>query len=203
MAWKKTQIKKFINSLAIVSSLFACTQKQDSNSQSKNDNQELRVLTWSEYFDDEVIKSFEEKNHAKVIRDYFASNEELLAKIKSNLESSSRGYDLILPSDYMVQTMTQLGMLKKIDKDQLTVLQNLDPKFQHPVYDSQLDYCVPFAWGTTGIAINYVLAPALFSLRKGRYFGGAELSAKMRMPTPRSTARIFELNFTSITAPLH
>lgn len=156
----RTKIKNTLTSILSVIIAFAACTKKDAASTAQQ-SRELRVLTWSEYFDDEVIKSFEEKNQVKVIRDYFASNEELLAKLKTNIESSSKGYDLILPSDYMVSTMISLGLLKKLDKDQLLVLQNLDPKFQKPTYDPSLEFCVPFAWGTTGIAVNYGLAPEL------------------------------------------
>jgi spermidine/putrescine transport system substrate-binding protein len=184
MAWQK--IKKSFTSLFTLSfvivALSACTKKTE---QAKTSN-ELRVLTWSEYFDDEVVKGFEEKNGVKVIRDYFASNEELLAKLKTNIESGSSGYDLILPSDYMVATMIELGLLRKLDKDQLLVLQNLDPKFQSPTYDPKLEYSVPFSWGTTGIAVNYALAPEL----KGKQ----DISWKDLLENPKYKGRVTMLS---------
>lgn len=120
---------------------------------------ELRIMTWTDYLRDEEIKSFEAKTGSKVIRDYFSSNEELLAKVRASVESGGRGYDLILPSDYMVTSFMRLNLLRPLEKSRLTFLSNFDPAFLHPAYDPNLDYAVPFAYGVTGFAVNTKLLP--------------------------------------------
>lgn len=119
---------------------------------------ELRIFTWSEYFDDAFLKSFGEKNGVKVKADYFSSNEEMLAKLQ--IVGSDSGYDLILPSDYMVGTLIEHKMVRPIDKSKLSsLLADFDKDALNPEYDPDLRYTVPLAVGTTGIAVNAKAAP--------------------------------------------
>jgi spermidine/putrescine transport system substrate-binding protein len=114
----------------------------------------LRVLTWTEYLEEDTISRFEKSHAIRVQRDYFTSNEEMLAKIQFSVQSGNKGYDLILPSDYMVSTMIRQGLLQKIDHSKLSVLKSFSENFLNPSYDPQLAYSLPFAWGTTGVVIN-------------------------------------------------
>jgi spermidine/putrescine transport system substrate-binding protein len=155
MAHTKTSFATL--ALTILALSAGCTNKSEEASTKK----ELRVLSWSEYFDDAAVRSFEKKTGAKVKLDYFANNEELLAKIQASVKSGSKGYDLIVPSDYMVDTMKQLGLLKPIDKTKLSFLADFDPEFLKPSYDPALEHSIPFAWGTTGIAVNTQLAKGI------------------------------------------
>jgi spermidine/putrescine-binding protein len=111
---------------------------------------ELHLYNWSEYIDPEVFTAFEDEFGVKVIEDTFSSNEELLAK----LQAGAAGYDLIVPSDYMVEIMIEEGLLAKIDHNNLPNLGNLTGLFSDPPYDPGLVYCVPYQWGTTGIGYN-------------------------------------------------
>ncbi|MDX1438231.1 MAG: extracellular solute-binding protein, partial [Anaerolineales bacterium] len=112
--------------------------------------EELHVYNWSEYIDPEVYTAFEEEFGVKVIEDTFSSNEELLAKI----QAGAAGFDLIVPSDYMVEIMIEEGLLTEINKDNIPNLSNLSDLFSDPPYDPGLVYCVPYQWGTTGIGYN-------------------------------------------------
>ena len=123
-------------------------------------------FTWSEYLKPELIAEFEKENNVKVKTDYFGNNEELLAKIQVSVQSGGEGYDLILPSDYMVGNMVALGLLQPLDKTKLGFLSAFANEFTKPAYDPELKFAVPFAWGTTGIAVNTKLAPKL-DLSKG------------------------------------
>lgn len=118
------------------------------------EKEELRVMTWTDYVRGEVIQDFEKETGKKIVLDYFSSNEELLAKVQASLEAKGRGYDLILPSDYMVQSMIRLDLLQPIDKSKLSFLGDLDALLKKPSYDPKLERSVPFAWGTTGLAVN-------------------------------------------------
>jgi spermidine/putrescine transport system substrate-binding protein len=110
----------------------------------------LNVYNWSTYIAPEMIPAFEEKYGVKVNYDIFADNDELLAKI----QPGNPGYDIIVPSDYMVAIMIQLELLEKLDKSQLTNFKNIDPLFINPQFDANNDHCVPYQWGTTGLGYN-------------------------------------------------
>ena len=88
-----------------------CGKKADST------NGELNLFIWTEYVPDEVIKDFEKEYGIKVNVSTFSSNEDMLAKVKSEDEGT---YDIVQPSDYMVESMIAQGMLEKLDQDALT-----------------------------------------------------------------------------------
>jgi spermidine/putrescine transport system substrate-binding protein len=114
----------------------------------------LRVLTWSDYLSPETITAFEKAESAQVKLDYFSSNEELLAKVQASVKGGGAGYDIVFPSDYMVSSLVQLQLVQKLNPSELNFLTDLDPAFRSPPYNPGLTHAVPFAWGTTGIAIN-------------------------------------------------
>jgi spermidine/putrescine-binding protein len=112
--------------------------------------EELYLYNWSEYIDPAIFDDFEAEYGVKVIEDTFSSNEELLAK----LQAGATGFDLIVPSDYMVEIMIEEDLLAKIDHTSIPNLENLSDLFKNPPYDPELEYCVPYQWGTTGIGYN-------------------------------------------------
>jgi spermidine/putrescine transport system substrate-binding protein len=112
--------------------------------------EELHIYNWSEYIDPEIYADFEEEFGVKVIEDTFASNEDLLAK----LQAGATGYDLIVPSDYMVAIMIELELLAEINYDNIPNFENIDDLFLDPPYDPGNKYSVPYQWGTTGIGYN-------------------------------------------------
>ncbi len=111
---------------------------------------ELHVFNWSDYIDPQIYTDFEAEYGVKVIEDTFASNEDLLAK----LQAGATGYDIIVPSDYMVSIMAELDLLAEIDYDNVPNFVNIAPKFKDPPYDPGNKYSVPYQWGTTGIGYN-------------------------------------------------
>lgn len=142
--------------LFVVSSLLgACASHTQSVAVEEH---ELKVLSWSEYLSEDVVSEFAKEHGAKVEVTVISSNEDMLNKVQASLQSGGRGYDLIFPSDYMVSIMKHLGLLMDLDTKRLPFLVDLDPAFTHPSFDSQLQNAVPFAWGTTGVAVNTKLA---------------------------------------------
>ena len=111
---------------------------------------ELSVYNWADYIDQEILKNYEKEHGVKIIYDTFASNEDLLAK----LQAGATGYDVIFPSDYMVAQMIELGLLAEIDQNNIPNLKNMDPFFLNAPYDPGNKHCVPYQWGTTGIAYS-------------------------------------------------
>lgn len=109
---------------------------------------ELSVYNWADYIDEELLAQYEEEYGVRIIYDTFASNEDLLAK----LQAGATGYDVIVPSDYMVAQMIELGLLAEIDLDDIPNFANIDEDFRSAPFDPDNRHCVPYQWGTTGIA---------------------------------------------------
>jgi spermidine/putrescine transport system substrate-binding protein len=87
-----------------------------------------------------VIADFEKKFNVKVNYDVYGSNEEMLAKI----QAGASGYDLIQPSDYMVSTMIELGLLEEINKENVPNLKNIVSTFQTPPFDPGNKYSIVY-----------------------------------------------------------
>ncbi len=117
---------------------------------SPSDRRVLRVYSWSGYFSEESIAEFEKANQIAVEVSYFSSNEELFAK----MVAGASGYDIVLPSDYMVKRMIERDMLLPLDKTALPGLANISPEFFEAPFDPGLNYSVPFTSGNTGLIIN-------------------------------------------------
>ncbi len=111
---------------------------------------ELSVYNWADYIDEEVLKNYEETYGVKIIYDTYASNEDLLAK----MQAGATGYDVIFPSDYMVAQMIELGLLAEIDHNNIPNLKNIASFFLNAPHDPGNKHCVPYQWGTTGIAYS-------------------------------------------------
>lgn len=111
----------------------------------------LYVYNWSEYMPEKVLRFFEEETGIKVVYATYDSNEEMYAKLKN---SGGKGYDLIFPSTYYVDKMRREGLLKKLDKNLLPGLKNVDHSLLDKNYDPGNVYSVPFLWGSVGIGIN-------------------------------------------------
>src|SRR5258707_11437295 len=94
-------------------------------------SRELNLYNWTTYIAPEIIPAFEAKYNVKVNQDYFADNDELLAKI----QPGNPGYDIIVPTDYMVEIMESQGLLEKLDKSKISNFANIDDVFVDPPYD--------------------------------------------------------------------
>lgn len=109
----------------------------------------LNLLIWSEYIDPDIITQFEEEYGAEVVIDTYESNEDAIAK----LQAGGLGlYDVVVPSNYIIPTFIELGLLQPLDKDIVTNLENLSGNFADPPYDPDNTYTAAYQWGTTGIA---------------------------------------------------
>lgn len=135
-------MKKKIFYLLFLFCLTGCTTNKQS---------ELNVLNWSSYIPDEIITDFEREYDIEVNYTTYSSNEELLAKVSS---SKAGTYDLIFPSDYMVEIMKQKDMLQIIDVSKLSNINNLDDRYLNKDYDKGNFYSLPFLAATSVIAYN-------------------------------------------------
>ena len=113
-------------------------------------SKEINMFTWSEYIPDDIINCFEEAYGVTVNHDTFASQSEQLAK----LERGASGYDIVQPSDDMVQLMVEKDLFAELDKSQLSVMSNFNPAFLNPAFDPDNKFSLPYQGGSTGIVYN-------------------------------------------------
>lgn len=111
---------------------------------------ELSFYNWSDYVDPDILTEFQETYGVKVTMDTYASNEDLLAK----LQGGATGYDVIVPSDYMVSVMIKLNMLEPLDYSVIKSIENIDPENLKPYYDPENRFSVPYMWGTSGYSYD-------------------------------------------------
>lgn len=111
---------------------------------------EVRLFTWDSYDDPAVFADFEKAHGVRVVVDRFASNEELLAK----LMGGSGGYDVVVPSDYMVSVMARQGILEELDLSRVPNLSHIDARFRRLYYDPENRHSVPYLWGISGIGYD-------------------------------------------------
>jgi spermidine/putrescine transport system substrate-binding protein len=114
------------------------------------EEKELNLYNWADYVAKTTIPGFEKQTGIQVTQDYFSSNEELLAKLRAG----GTGYDVIVPSDYMVAVMIKSDVLQPLDKSKIPNFKNIGEDFSGLPYDQDTEYSVPYQWGTTGILYN-------------------------------------------------
>ena len=112
---------------------------------------DLAFYNWAEYIDDELLAAFEAETGINVDYTTYESNEEMLTKV----ESGAAIFDLVVPSDYMVDTMRREGLLLELNYDAIPNAANIATEFNNPPFDPEHKYHVAYQWGTTGIGLTY------------------------------------------------
>ncbi|MCX7868649.1 MAG: spermidine/putrescine ABC transporter substrate-binding protein [Terrimicrobiaceae bacterium] len=110
----------------------------------------LSIFCWSEYIPRDVIQQFEKETGIRVSVENFASNEEMLAKL---LAGGGR-YDVIQPSDYVVEALARENLLEPLDLEKIPNLKNIAPRFLNMPFDPGNRFTVPFMLGSVGIVVN-------------------------------------------------
>jgi len=113
--------------------------------------QSISIFIWSDVIDSRTIKEFEQQTGVRVFVNYHESNDELLTKLRF---SHGEGYDLFMPSHYMIKTMVRDELIKKIDKTKLEFWYDLDPKLLGLEDDPGNEYTIPFIWDVYGLCID-------------------------------------------------
>lgn len=114
------------------------------NSEKKN---QLHLFVWSEYFGQESIRQFEKEFDCEVIVDTFDSNEAMYTKLRLG----AKGYDIVMPSNYIYETMQEQGMLRTLDLEQLSNKKNLDMQLLNHFGIQDLSYGIPYSMTYTGL----------------------------------------------------
>lgn len=119
---------------------------------SSGENGEVIVYNWGEYIDPETITMFEEETGIKVVYDEFETNEVMYPKV----EAGATAYDVICPSDYMIQKMIDNDLLAEINFDNIPNVKNIGQQYfdQSKEFDPENKYSVPYCFGTVGILYN-------------------------------------------------
>ena len=142
--------KLIIISLSILLLFTSCNKSEDGSSSGKKT---LYVYNWSYYTPEDVIERFEEEYNCDVILDYFASNEEMFAKLMAS--GGRSGYDLIFPSADYTEIMINQGMLEELNLNNIPNTKYISPSVLSKAdYDSQMRYSVPYFMGAAGIAVH-------------------------------------------------
>lgn len=112
----------------------------------------LVVYNWGEYIDPEVLTIFEEETGINVVYEEFETNEILYPKVSS----AAIAYDVVCPSDYMIQRMIENDLLTEINFDNIPNIKNIGKQYmeQSRQFDPENKYSVPYCWGTVGILYN-------------------------------------------------
>ena len=110
----------------------------------------LNVYNWGEYMDPDVIKMFEDEFQVKVNYKTYPTNEDMYSKLKSG----SAEFDVVFPSEYMLERMINEDMVAKINMANIPNFSNIDDRFKNLSYDPNNEYSVPYFWGTLGILYN-------------------------------------------------
>ena len=110
----------------------------------------LKLYITGEYMSDTLIPDFEKEFGVNVIVEYFDSNEMMYTKLQAG-----DSYDVVIPSDYMIQRMLAEDSLQELDLSLIPNLDNLAPQVRNLPYDPENTYSVPYFWGSVGIIYNH------------------------------------------------
>jgi spermidine/putrescine transport system substrate-binding protein len=110
----------------------------------------IYLYNWVEYMDPAILEQFLAECGVEVVETNFASNEELLA----TLQAGGADYDIIVPSDYMVQVLISEGFVMELDYSLIPNIANMEPINVNQYFDPEQKYTVPYFWGTSGFAVD-------------------------------------------------
>ncbi|MDR2833149.1 MAG: ABC transporter substrate-binding protein [Streptococcaceae bacterium] len=139
----------FLGILLIIAILFfTANHLQKSSGAAGKDT--LIIYNWGDYIDPSLIKKFEKESGMHVVYETFDSNEAMFTKI----QQGGTGYDIAIPSEYMIEKMISLNMLHQLDHSKIVGLENIGDKFLNLSFDPKNNYSIPYFWGTLGIVYN-------------------------------------------------
>lgn len=113
------------------------------------EGQTLHLYNWGEYTGENIIGDFEEETGATVVQENFDSNEQMYIKV-----ANGESFDVLVPSDYMIQRLIEEELLQKLDHSRLDCMEKISEDVKGLPYDPQNEYSVPYFWGTVGIVYD-------------------------------------------------
>ena len=142
-------MKKLLTLVSAAFLLTACSGGGSQEAIDKYGSDTLKVFNWGEYIGEDVIENFEEEFGVTVIYENFLSNEEMYTKLQTG-----DSYDVLVPSDYMIERLIQEDMLQPLDLSLIPNIDNLAEGVKNLPYDPNNDYSIPYFWGTVGIVYD-------------------------------------------------
>jgi len=119
----------------------------------------IRIFNWGDYMDGSIFAEFTELTGIEVRVTYFASNEEMHTRVTAG--GTGAGFDLLFPSDFMIERMIREELLRPINLDNIPNLRYIDQRFLDLPFDPGNRYSVPYKWGTLGILYNRAMVDAI------------------------------------------
>ena len=143
---KKTSIYVLLLTAFFVLALTGCGKG------ASGENGEVIVYNWGEYIDPDTITMFEEETGIKVVYDEYETNEIMYPKV----EAGATAYDVLCPSDYMIQKLIENDLLQEINFDNIPNVKNIGQQYfdQSQEFDPENKYSIPYCFGTVGILYN-------------------------------------------------
>ena len=111
---------------------------------------DLALYNWAEYIDPDQLQAFADEFGIGATMDTYDSNEAM----QPIIAAGSSGYDVIVPSDYMMGIMIEGEFVQPLNFDAIPNSSNISPDFANPSYDPDQTHSVPYQWGFTGLAVN-------------------------------------------------
>jgi spermidine/putrescine transport system substrate-binding protein len=111
----------------------------------------INLLTWAATIDPHVVVAFEKETGIKVNISYFEHNEELFVKLYT---TKGKDYDLIVPSDYLIEKLIKNKLIKPIDRSKLKFWDRINPRLLGHYFDPKNEYSVPYLWAIYGLGID-------------------------------------------------
>lgn len=109
----------------------------------------LYIYMPGEYIGENIVSDFEKETGATVVMENFESNEQMYIKV-----ANGESYDILVPSDYMIQRLIDENLLQKLDSSKLKCMDLLSDDVKNPPYDKKNEYSVSYFWGTVGIVYD-------------------------------------------------
>ncbi len=135
---------------ALALALTACTSGTGSEGTKQTaENNTIKFYNWGEYIGDNVIQRFEKEYNAKVVCEYYDSNEMMYTKLQAGDK-----YDVLIPSDYMIERLLNEDMLQPLDLEAIPNMNGIKDDMKNREYDPENKYSAPFFCGTVGIVYN-------------------------------------------------
>lgn len=137
----------------------------------------LKLYNWGVYRSDNLLSDFEKEFGVKVIEELYASNEEMYMKLQAG-----DAYDVLVPSDYMIERLIQEDKIQKLDKTMIPNLENIYDGVKGLSYDPNNDYSAPYFWGSVGIVYNSANVPTELIEKEGfNIFRNKDYSGRVYM----------------------
>lgn len=159
-------MKKFLTiALSALLLMTGCSGAKTSGAENpieKYGSDKLKLFIWGEYLGENVISDFEKQYGVDVIVEYFDSNEMMYTKLQAG-----DAYDVIVPSDYMIQRLISEDMVQEVDKSRIPNMDVVTDGIKNLEFDPDNAYSIPYFWGSVGIVYNKNNVPEELVKEKG------------------------------------